>query len=171
MSKLLRYSIETDQTVLLKYDNSSEQRVSIACLRDVLKGDDLKRVQNALRVRKSFFKRHLPKLAITIAAGGLISVIGLTQQKEINILMHHTEPQPSAEHHPKLTSYAQTLATLSPTPSPGQPLNVLSAAASPSLSPTISQSRSLVPSSAPAHKFNSEHHWRLKILSLDLPVF
>jgi hypothetical protein len=162
MLKLAKYSIETDKTVLLQFADGSDKRISPERLVEYVTGDDLSAVQAAFKVRKTFLKRHLPKLVIIVAAGGIISLIGLSQQKELNILMHHSDPKSLVEHHPDLTSYAHIIAT----PKPSQSTNVLSAAVSPSPAITPSNNPSIPPSS---HKTHSKHHLEIKVFNLRLP--
>lgn len=134
MPKLRSYSIETDNTVLLQFDEGGEQRVPVGQLRNFVRGEDLRTIQGALRIRRTFLQRHLPKFAIAIAAGGLISVTAMTHQNVINRLMQHS-PQPNTiHHHPRLTTEAKLLP--SPTPGAQSGSNVLGTAASPT--PTAS---------------------------------
>ncbi|MEO7617669.1 MAG: hypothetical protein ABIS59_02400 [Candidatus Saccharibacteria bacterium] len=167
MMKLAKYSIETDKTVLLQFADGTDKRVSPERLVEYVTGDDLTTVQGALKVRQRFLKRHLPKLAMALTAGGIIGIIGLSQQQELNTLMHRADPKPLAEHYPSLTSHAQTLAT--PAPTPSHSTNVLAATASPSVTPTPSSSPGKVPSTTQPHKSRTTHHWKIKLLNISLP--
>lgn len=118
MSKLLRYSIETDQTVLLSFSDDSNVRVPISRVPEYVAPNDLKKINKALMMRENFFKRHLPKFAIIFAAGGLL-VAG--SFRENNALNHLFQPSskvsvaPSTEQDKK---NVLTVASISQTPNP-----------------------------------------------------
>jgi hypothetical protein len=86
MSKLLRYSIETDRTVLLSFSDDSNVRVPLSQVKEFVGPSELKKIEKALQIRENFFKRHLPKFAISFVAGGLLVVGGLHENTVLNNL-------------------------------------------------------------------------------------
>lgn len=110
MSKLLKYSIETDQTVLLQYADSPAKRVPISQVEQHVGHDDLKKIQTSVRMRQNFFKRHLPKLSIVAICGGLIALGGLSQNQQ---LQQRISPSPDAK---PTTSPVEAKKAVLPTP-------------------------------------------------------
>src|ERR1700712_316754 len=77
MSELADYRVETDTTVFLRYKDGTERRVQTRRLARYLKGDDLARVRQALRLRTDFISKYLPKDGLILAIGVGLLAIGL----------------------------------------------------------------------------------------------
>lgn len=74
MGELANYSIETDHTVLLLYKDGKSLRVPFSQLAHYLKPTDLERVRSAIKLRRDFIRRHMPKAVIALAVGGLLAL-------------------------------------------------------------------------------------------------
>ncbi len=114
MSKLSHYSIETDRTVLLSFSDQSNVRVPISRVKEYVAPNELKTIEKALMMRENFFKRHLPKFAISFVAGGLLVATSFHENTVLNRLF-----QPSSKRNPTLTA-EQTKKNLLPTAVPLQ---------------------------------------------------
>jgi len=75
MSELANYSIETDHTVLLAFKDGRRMRVPIGQLNHHLAPPDLEKVRAAIKLRRDFIRRHMPKVALLVAATGLVGLL------------------------------------------------------------------------------------------------
>jgi cytoskeletal protein RodZ len=78
MSELANYSIETDHIVLLAFRDGRRLRVPVGQLAHHLSPPDLEKVRAALKLRRDFIRRHMPKVVLALAAaGGLIAALAV----------------------------------------------------------------------------------------------
>lgn len=145
MLKLKNYSVETDNTVLLQFEDGSDKRVSLNHIGEFVAGNDLKKIQGALKVRKSFFKRHVPRVGIAVLASGLATLAGMTHQQQLNHIIHPTKPnQNIIAESGKATSFesisltSQTESSRKPSPFASPPAEIVAGASTsaPSAIPT-----------------------------------
>ena len=107
------FSIETDQQVLVKYDDGSEARLDKSELTKQLSAEDCANVTRAFRLRQSFWRRHLPRGLMALVAGTAVSAAIITTADRP--LFHIVSPQSVSVSRPD--SDAQPAHVL-PTPSP-----------------------------------------------------
>ncbi len=89
MQRLADFSIETENTVLLQFAGGGQQRVAVGQLEHYLPSDDLRRVYKALRLRKQFLSRHMPRLgALVLLAGGVMAFLVLGGGQAVANLLH-----------------------------------------------------------------------------------
>ncbi len=74
MGELANYSIETDHTVLLSFKDGKSLRVPFSQLAHYLRPTDLERVRSAIKLRRDFIRRHMPKALIALVAVGLLAL-------------------------------------------------------------------------------------------------
>ena len=114
--RLASFSIETDQQVLINFDDGTAVRLQRSELRGRLEADDYTRVAQAFRVRQSFWRRHLPKGLMVAVAGATaaIAVLVTNGRPLLHIVTPHevSSAQPAGE-----VEAAKTIATPSPRPS------------------------------------------------------
>lgn len=169
MIKLTNYSLETENTVLLCFEDGSEKRVPLNHIGEFVAGNDLKKIQGALKIRKSFFKRHLPRASIAVVASGLATLAGMTHQQQLNHLIHPTNPTQSVTSESSkaaaletisLKSQAETLRKTSPSssPSPG------TVAGAKTTDPIITSA----PSVHQNHTTHPKHRWLTDVMNLNL---
>ncbi len=123
MSKLLRYSLETDRTVLLSFSDASDVRVTLDRVKKYVEPTELKKIEKAFRIRENFFKRHLPKFAVSIVAGGLLVAGNFHENTVLNHLFH-----PSSNVVP-VSSAAESKKNVLPVRSPSLPSKAVSSQA------------------------------------------
>ena len=111
--KLLNYSIETDQLVLLEFSDGQNLRVSFDQVEDYLTGSDLIKVKKAIKIRQEFFKHNnLPGTLVVMAVLSLGVFVALDYQRVAEII-NGTRPVASPDIEP--ASAVQAIST--PTPS------------------------------------------------------
>jgi hypothetical protein len=124
MSDLLNYSIETDHTVLLSFKDGRRLRVHLDDLPRYLSAADLATITRAVKLRNDFIRRHMPKAALALVAGGLIALAGTTTNQLAAWWEHRTDPVSApTETAPAPTSAPivrnlQSGGTASPAPTP-----------------------------------------------------
>ncbi|MBW4062028.1 hypothetical protein HJC99_05650 [Candidatus Saccharibacteria bacterium] len=99
MSELADFSIETETTVLLVYNDGTRLRVPTRRLSKYLDGVELTRVRHALKLRREFWRQHLPKgsLAVGLAAALLaIGMAGTTKLAHQNAKPTSPAPAPTS---------------------------------------------------------------------------
>lgn len=89
---LAKYSIETDNMILLIFTDGSSQRLPYSGIENILTGGDLRRVKRAIMLRRRFLSRHMPRLfAISLAIA--IAVFGIADGKKMMSMMSpHRHP-------------------------------------------------------------------------------
>jgi len=113
MGELENYSIETDQTVLLAFRDGTKRRVSVDRLPVYLEPRDLAKVRAALRLRRDFIRRHMPKTALVLAAGGLVALFAVSGRLVATVL----QSNPGATSDPDRTAIVRS----APLPEPSEP--------------------------------------------------
>jgi hypothetical protein len=98
MSELANYSIETDHTVLLAFKDGRHLRVPISQLAHYLMPPDLAKVRAAIKLRKEFIRRHMPKVALVFVAGGLIALMITGGQVVANLISPPGPVPPPPDH-------------------------------------------------------------------------
>jgi hypothetical protein len=78
MKEIANFSIETDNVVLLEYQDGKSKRVAVWQLAKHLVETDLRRVQAALKMRRNFIRDNSPKLgaAVVLTAGLVAALVG-----------------------------------------------------------------------------------------------
>jgi hypothetical protein len=78
MLQMSDFSVESDQRILLKYQDGSSLRVAVADLSKHLKKEDLAKVKRALRLRRQYFAKMLPPWArVSLVGFGSAALIWL----------------------------------------------------------------------------------------------
>jgi hypothetical protein len=85
------FSIETDQEVLVTFDDGSSERLMRSDLRKHLMPEDCAQIDQAFKVRQSFWRKHLPK-------GLMVLAVGVTAAMAVMVvndrpLLHIVNPQ------------------------------------------------------------------------------
>jgi hypothetical protein len=75
MSQLSNYSVETDQLILLSFEDGRSLRVPISQLPKYLKGRDLQRVRRAINMRRAFFRQNMPPTIIVLIATLVVAAL------------------------------------------------------------------------------------------------
>ena len=124
--KLLNYSIETDQLVLLEFSDGQNLRVGFDQVEEYLTGTDLIKVKKAIKIRQDFFKHNnLPGTLVVMAVLSLGVFVALDYQRVAEII-NGTRPVVSPSEEPVA---AAIILTPSPTPT--------AASASPVIAPAV----------------------------------
>lgn len=135
--RLASFSIETDQEVLVKFDDGSCRRLKKSELRDQLHADDYARIRKAFRLRQSFWRRNLPgSLAVVLAGAASVAALLVTADRPLFHLVtpHHVPgPTPVSDF-----TAAHTIPTPTPAPS-GTPAS--SVQPGPAQPPTVHHGR------------------------------
>lgn len=74
MGDLVNYSVETDEVVLLIFRDGTRMRVPTNRLEQYLRPRDAARVGSAVKLRHAFLRHHMPKVAVALAAGGMVAM-------------------------------------------------------------------------------------------------
>jgi hypothetical protein len=122
MKELATYSIETDHVVLLAFRDGERRRVGVKKLAKYLGPADLAQVEAALHLRHSFIKSHMPKMVLTMAAGGLVALLAITGRPLANLWA----PETDAPQTPPGTAVVRSLAEPTPSPVPTSPVPTVS---------------------------------------------
>jgi hypothetical protein len=77
MSELSNYSIESDHIVILAFKDGRKLRVPLGQLPQHLGAHDLEKIRSAIKLRRDFIQRHMPKVALVMVAGGLIALLSV----------------------------------------------------------------------------------------------
>lgn len=111
--KLLNYSIETDQLVLLEFSDGKTLRVGFDQVEDYLTGTDLIKVKKAIKIRQDFFKHNnLPGTLVVMAVLSLGVFVALDYDRVAEII-NGSRPVASPSEEPVA---AAVILTPSPTP-------------------------------------------------------
>ncbi len=114
MSELANYSIETDQTVLLLFKDGRNLRVPVGQLASHLIDTDLERIRRAVRLRRDFLGRYMPKALLAVMLIALVSLL-VTGGRVVAQLQHSASTNQST---PTRAQIARPLATPTPLASP-----------------------------------------------------
>lgn len=135
MSELANYSVETDEVVLLIFQDGSRRRVAANQLDQYLEPFDAARVGAALKLRHRFLRLHMPKAVVAFVAGSAIAMLALASKPLATLwvgdarsatetprpgtteLVHNTETATKA----KPTTAPSSKITSTPKPSISQP--------------------------------------------------
>jgi hypothetical protein len=117
MSDLVNYSIETDHTVLLSFKDGRRLRVPLGQLPNHLGADDLAKITRALKLRRDFIRRHMPKAVLVLVAGGLIA-LGATEAPKVVAWLTHQPATPAPAPEPAAPKIVHDSRTASPTVAP-----------------------------------------------------
>lgn len=98
MGELENYSIETDHTVLLAFRDGRRLRVPVDRLPGYLKPRDLAKVRAALKLRRDFIRKHMPKTALVLAAGGLVALFAVSGRIVATALEPHGTAPATTDH-------------------------------------------------------------------------
>jgi len=116
MSELANYSIETDHIVLLAFHDGRRLRVPVGQLAHHLAPPDLEKVRSALKLRRDFIRRHMPKVVLALAAaGGLVAALTVGGHAVANYWQRTHPVQPAPGNTGLVRS--ETLPHPAPTPS------------------------------------------------------
>ena len=113
MRKLATYSIETDHTVRLDFVDGQRMRVPVAKLSMYLHAPDLQRVERAVKIRRQFILRHMPKVIVGVAMAGLVTALFVAPRSVNRLLAPTQAPAPESQQ-----SAAARAVALTPTPTP-----------------------------------------------------
>jgi hypothetical protein len=117
MSELANYSIETDHTVLLSFKDGRRLRVPVGQLDHHLAESDLDRVRKSLKLRRDFIHRHMPRVALVVAATGLIGILTVGT-KAVAQLINPPQPKSAPEETGVVRNQIMQSPAASPMPSP-----------------------------------------------------
>jgi hypothetical protein len=118
MSELANYSIETDHTVLLAFKDGRRLRVPFGQLAHHLMPPDLDKVRAAIKLRREFIRRHMPKAALVLMAGGLIALLVAGGQAVANYISPHGPVPPPPDHSSIVRSQVLPTPAVSPASQP-----------------------------------------------------
>ncbi|HVQ44488.1 MAG TPA: hypothetical protein VMT30_05985 [Candidatus Saccharimonadia bacterium] len=114
MSELANYSIETDQLIWLAFKDGQSVRVPIGQLPRYLTPRDLQRIRRAMKLRRDFFRHHMPPALIALLVLGLALAVFAGQQTVAFIWNRtHAAPAPAPT-----TEIVRTLTPTGASPSP-----------------------------------------------------
>ncbi len=122
--ELTNYTVESNSLVTLAFKNGTSKRVRVAQLSRYVLPEDAAKIQQALDLRKNFFK-DLPKWAKAFAIPMAVILVGITAVKAAPGLEHVIHPakvittQPARQETSALAPepVAPTVANPTPTPS------------------------------------------------------
>lgn len=114
--RLASFSIETDQHVLVMFEDGTSRRLKRQELRGQLHPDDYARLSKAFRLRQSFWRRNLPGSLALLTAGTAATALLVGTDRP---LFHAVAPHSRTTSRPINTVTADKVIPLpSPTPSP-----------------------------------------------------
>lgn len=109
--RLASFSIETEQEVLVTFEDGSCRRLKKSELRDQLHADDYARIRKAFRLRQSFWRRNLPgSLAVAMAGAASVAALLVTTDRP---LFHLVSP-----HHVRASTPTSEFTAARPIPTP-----------------------------------------------------
>lgn len=133
MRKLLNYSIETDQLILLHFSDGQSLRVPFQKISDHLTGHELSKVSRAIKLRRDFFRNNLPKTMVALAAAGLAVAVCIDYE---NVAALWSPSRSVAPPPARVSGAAQSIST--PSPSATAVITTPGAAAVPASAPASS---------------------------------
>jgi hypothetical protein len=98
MSELANYSIETDHTVLLAFKDGRKLRVPTGQLAHYLSKPDFEKVTAAIKLRRDFIQRHMPKIALLVAGIGLVGLLTVGGRAVAQLIRPPQPVTPAPEH-------------------------------------------------------------------------
>jgi len=107
MPKLTNFSIETDHTVLLQFNDGRELRVPLTRIKEHLGANDLNRISAAVQLRRNFIRNHMPKVSVVVivAAASLATLLATTSTRALTLLLPRAtvlEALPAHDQQPRL---------------------------------------------------------------------
>ncbi len=151
MGELTNYSIETDQLVWLSFKSGQNLRVTVGQLPHYLSPHDLKRVRRAIKLRRDFFRNHMPKTLIILLALGLTALAVTTGQ--VLAAMWHAQQGPEPAGQTEIVRNALP-AEDSPSPAPTSTPTAVAPVAG-SVARTAAQAEAVPKLKAPARKLTA----------------
>lgn len=116
MSELANYSIETDRLIFLAFQDGSSLRVPVSQLPRYLTARDLQKVRRAIKLRRDFFRQHMPRALVVVAVLGALSLLA-TGTAVVAWLMQRDDEIPAQPNNH--TEVARTIDDSSPAASSG----------------------------------------------------
>jgi hypothetical protein len=109
MQKMSDFSIETDDTVLVSFQDGSQQRLAVKQLARLLRPMDASRIRRALKLRRNFLRQHMPRMIVGgVVAGALLLGLSLPDNAPMSQLVHPDTPKPHHPHQAKPAAYLPT---------------------------------------------------------------
>lgn len=128
--RVASYSIETDQEVLVTFEDGTRQLLRRAELRQNLHPDDYAKLAKAFRLRQAFWRRNLPG-GLLLALAGTAAAVGLlaTSHPLSQLLPAGSSPSKAPSYRDLQEAHALPVPSASPLASPSASPGSSSAAA------------------------------------------